>query len=259
MRAGQASATAQRVAALRLTFDRVMAEGDPAADERLARDVAGSVERQPGGLLDDYLRARTSFFDRVVVGALDAGLRQVVVAAAGYDGRALRYARPGVRWFEVDHPDTQGDKVERLRRLDIDTAQITFVAADFTVDRISDLVDRAGFDRGAPALFLCEGIAVYLEREVLESLLSELRRLAAPASRLAISLSVSADSTSSERRERFQGAVAALGEPTRSLLTAEDAETLFSTTGWTLPALDPAADERRERANRAGFVLVQPA
>jgi hypothetical protein len=47
------------------------------------------------------------------VSALEAGIDQVVVVGAGYDGRALRYSRPGVRWFEVDHPDTQADKRER--------------------------------------------------------------------------------------------------------------------------------------------------
>ena len=65
----------------------------------------------------DYLDARTRFFDRVVVGAIGRGVRQIVVGAAGYDGRAFRYAKPGVRWFEVDHPATQRDKQERLARL----------------------------------------------------------------------------------------------------------------------------------------------
>jgi len=45
----------------------------------------------------DYLRARTRFFDTKVTGALDRGCPQVVIGAAGYDGRALRYAKPGVR------------------------------------------------------------------------------------------------------------------------------------------------------------------
>ena len=44
MQDGQVSVTAQRVAAQRLTFDRVPAPyGDPAADDTLARDVAAAV------------------------------------------------------------------------------------------------------------------------------------------------------------------------------------------------------------------------
>ncbi|MGH9306009.1 MAG: class I SAM-dependent methyltransferase, partial [Acidimicrobiales bacterium] len=103
-----ASVTAQRVTANRLTFDRIPAPyGDPAADERLSRDVAGELNTRAGERMVAYLAARTSFFDRAVVTALHRGVTQVVVAAAGYDGRAWRYSKPGVRWFEVDHPDTQ--------------------------------------------------------------------------------------------------------------------------------------------------------
>src|SRR5256885_1004949 len=90
--------------------------GDPAADQALAVDVAAG-RRAPANRMHDYLAARTSFFDRAVTGALDRGVAQVVVGAAGYDGRAFRYAKPGVRWFEVDHPATQRDKLERLERL----------------------------------------------------------------------------------------------------------------------------------------------
>ena len=105
------SITAQRVAAYRLGFARAPAPfGDPEAEERLARDVAGVGDFDRSERMERYLRARTAFFDRVVVGALERGVTQVVVVGAGYDGRALRYAKPGVRWFEVDHPATHADK-----------------------------------------------------------------------------------------------------------------------------------------------------
>src|SRR6478672_606123 len=107
MEDGGPSVTARRVAAHRLGFARVATDyGDPAADEALAVDVAAG-RAAPANRMHDYLAARTSFFDRTVVGALDRGVRQVVAGAAGYDGRAFRYAKAGVRWFEVDHPATQ--------------------------------------------------------------------------------------------------------------------------------------------------------
>src|SRR5258706_9662436 len=71
MQAGEPSVTAQRVAAHRLTFERVAADhGDPAADDRLARDVAGDTSVDRRAPMSAYLAARTAFFDRVVVGAL---------------------------------------------------------------------------------------------------------------------------------------------------------------------------------------------
>jgi methyltransferase (TIGR00027 family) len=259
MKVGEASATAQRVAAQRLTFDRVSAPwGNPAADERLARDVAGSSTRTPRGPMSAYLAARTAFFDRVVVGALERGVRQVVIAAAGYDGRALRYAKPGVRWFEVDHPDTQRDKRRRLEQLEIATPHITFVSAEFTSDDVGTAVVRAGYDTDVPSLFLCEGVAVYLDRSVLAALLQALRTIACAGSRLAISLSVSTDSAiQAARRREFQAAVAALGEPARTVLTAEEANALFSATGWRVVP-STSTPEAQDRARLAGFVVVEP-
>ena len=175
MRAGEASETARRVASHRLTFDRVPTSyGDPAGDERLARDVAGSSTVGSSGWMVAYLAARTSFFDHAVVASVDRGVEQVVIVAAGYDGRALRYAKPGVRWFEVDHPDTQRDKRERLERLGIDVSPIRFVPADFGVDEVGALMVGAGYRAQVPSLFLCEGVAIYLERPVPEEALRDI-------------------------------------------------------------------------------------
>jgi O-methyltransferase involved in polyketide biosynthesis len=94
MKEGTASHTARVVAACRLEFDRVPAGyGDPAADEALSRDVADGLVPSRERLYE-YLRVRTALFDQVVVDALNRGITQVVIGGAGYDGRALRYARP---------------------------------------------------------------------------------------------------------------------------------------------------------------------
>ena len=109
--------------------------------------AAEKVEHLLGMSLDrmhDYLAARTTFFDRVVVSAIDRGVRQVVVGAAGYDGRALRYAKPGVRWFEVDHPASQRDKLARLERLGIAVSGVRFAEADFTRDPVADRAEGCG-------------------------------------------------------------------------------------------------------------------
>jgi len=254
------SLTARRVAAHRLDFARILAPyGDAAADEALARDVAGDVE-VPQGRMHEYLRARTAFFDRIVVGALDGGVRQVVIGAAGYDGRALRYAKPGVRWFEVDHPATQADKRERLDRLGTAAPHVRFVAADFITDPVADLLLAAGIDPREPGVFLLEGVAVYLEAAVLERVLDQFRQVAGAGSRLAISVSRSGDHDQAARA-RFQAYVAALGEPVRSAFTADEAEGVLARTGWQIAAdhdgpRDQEAAARSERRRSAGLLTA---
>jgi len=252
--------TARRVAAHRLDFTRVPAPyGDAAADEALARDVAGEL-RITEGRMHEYLAARTAFFDRIVVGALDGGVRQVVIGGAGYDGRALRYAKPGVSWFEVDHPATQADKRERLDRLGLDAAQVRFVAADFAKDPVADLLLAAGLAANAPGLFLLEGVAVYLEPAVVDAILDQFRQVAGAGSRLAISVSLSGEYDRAGRAD-FRASVAARGEPARSGFAADEAERILARAGWLVTAgpngpEDPEAAARSQRLRSVGLLTA---
>ncbi len=152
MKEGTASRTARGVAARRLEYDRVAAPyGDPAADEALTSDVADGLTPEHNRM-HEYIRARTAFFDRIVVNSIDRGVAQVVIGGAGYDGRAFRYAKPGVRWFEVDHPATQADKLGRIARLGIATPQVSFIPADFTADPVAEPLLAAGLDPAPPGV-----------------------------------------------------------------------------------------------------------
>lgn len=253
MKDDTASRTARGVAAHRLDYERIPAPyGDPAADEILTRDVADGMPPRPGRM-HDYLRARTAFFDRVVVRSLDHGIRQIVVGGAGYDGRALRYGKDGVRWFEVDHPATQADKRERLDRLGLAHGHVSFVAADFTADPVAERLLAAGLRPGALALFLFEGVAVYLDNAVTERVLSQFRQVTPPGSVLAISVSTSSGGAS---RERFAARVAALGEPARSVLPGEEARALLARAGW---RADDPEGPRRSRLAAAGLLVARAA
>jgi methyltransferase (TIGR00027 family) len=247
---GTASHTARSVAARRLEYERAAAPyGDPAADEVLTSDVAAGLT-PARGRMHEYIRARTAFFDRAVVRSIAQGITQVVIGGAGYDGRAFRYAKPGVRWFEVDHPATQADKRERIARLGLATPQLSFISADFTADPVAEPLLAAGLDPARPALFLFEGVAVYLDRPVTERVLTEFRAVTPPGGTLAISVSI--DSATSRTRARFQQRVAELGEPARTVLTFDQAASLLSAAGWELAA---ASDRQRS----AGLLLARAA
>lgn len=229
--------TARRVAAHRLGFGRLETPyGDPAADHALTAEVASGLQ-VADGRMHRYLAARTAFFDRVVVRGIDDGVNQIVLGGAGYDGRALRYAAPGVRWFELDHPATQQDKLATLRRLGLDAGRVRFVAADFGHDPVAGLLTAAGLDRAAPALFLLEGVAVYLTADVLEGLLGQFREVAANGSWLAVSMPPNDIAWSG-----FRDKVAAMGEPALSRFDPGEPEALLVRTGWhvrDLPAREP--------------------
>ena len=161
----------------------------------------------------------------------------------------------------MDHPATQRDKRKRLERLGIAAGQVHFVEADFTRDPVAGRLLQAGLDAEGPSLFLLEGVAVYLEPAVLETVLSQFRQVASAASRLAISVSLSG--ARGEARSRFRDSVAALGEPARSSFKADEAEELLARTGWLVVRADPGdphdseAAARRERLRSAGLLTAR--
>ncbi|MCU1600044.1 MAG: hypothetical protein JWO22_753, partial [Frankiales bacterium] len=226
MEQGRASETARRVAAQRLTFDRLPGSGDAAADEALHRDVADGLGWVPTPMTR-YLAARTRFVDAAVTGWSGP---QVVALGAGYDGRSLRYS--GARWWELDHPATQADKLARLSRLGIRTDAV-FVAADFLVDDLA----LPGHDAALPTLFVCEGVLAYLPDPA--RLLTWAASVASPGSVLVTEVPVSgaASATASSLRSSVADVGEAMAEPwARPSLRAR-----FSSYGW---SLDRAVDAR---------------
>jgi methyltransferase (TIGR00027 family) len=136
-----------------------------------------AISRYPfeGDIAPQYEAAgRMAFFDSVVDRFLP-NITQFVILGAGFDTRAFRLPEnSGVRSFEVDTLKTQAIKRETLGKAGIDASSVTFVSADFEKeDWLAKLVD-AGFDRGKPALFLWEGVTMYLDRQAVEATLRKI-------------------------------------------------------------------------------------
>jgi methyltransferase (TIGR00027 family) len=222
MRDGTPSMTARGVAKVRATLDRpVTPDGDGEIERRLA-------ERFPPrdsttGL--DWLERRTRWFDGVTLEMIEAGVRQVVIVAAGYDCRALRFRTPSVQFIELDHPDTQRDKRAILDELGAATDDIAYASADFIIDDVGAALAGAGHVETRSTLFLVEGLLVYLEADVIESLLRALRARSTSGSRLAVSMS-------RVRDQAFVDRVARAGEPVRTFFDEGSARHILERSGW---------------------------
>lgn len=251
------SQTARRVAAHRLAFLRLDAPyGRAHDDELLASDVAGGIAVRREGM-HRYLRARTSFFDHVVVESIASGIDQVVLLGAGYDGRSLRYAHDDVRYFEVDLAATQADKLERLARLRIDASKVTFLAADFARDDVGATLVAAGLAE-RPALLVLEGVVPYLEPATFERLLGSMAAVTKTGSVLAVSVGVDHppdDLDAAARVAAFRATVDALGEPARSWLTRDGVRALVVRTGW-VPDEHLLLADHDDSARRAALGLL---
>jgi methyltransferase (TIGR00027 family) len=202
-----------------------------------------------------YIAVRTRFYDSLVIEGLDKGATQVVIIAAGYDCRAVRLARPGVRFFEVDHPDTQAEKRAKLPPASIasDGSGPVYVAADLETTDLEGALYPAGFNPTQPTVFCCEGLTMYLPEDAIRELLSSAARLAAPGSRLGIDFALRPlpDERSSLVMRMFRELARRRGEPVRFKTRPDAAEELLERCGW---AVDEAVmpSDLRQRFLAAG-------
>lgn len=170
--------------------------------------------------MEAWLAVRVAYLDRLVGTAVDRlGARQIVILGAGYDTRAARLPRAGVRFFEVDHPATQAAKRARLAELDgypVDAA--TYVTCDFeTEDPIARLV-AGGLDAHAPALVIWEGVVSYLTEDAVRATATRLATGLDPRSLVALEFLSKNYATGTRVRTEDRATrdlVGDLGEPIR--------------------------------------------
>ena len=130
-----------------------------------------------------WIALRTLFLDEQIARAVARGVRQIVILGAGLDTRAARLATPGVTFYEVDHPETQADKLARLERLDdYPHGAARMVTCDFERDDFLERLASAGFLLGEPAFFVWEGVAYYLSEAAVRATLRAIAGRCHPAS-----------------------------------------------------------------------------
>ncbi|WP_101830031.1 SAM-dependent methyltransferase [Frankia canadensis] len=134
-----------------------------------------------------YMGVRTRFFDDYLATALDAGLRQTVILAAGLDTRAFRLGwHEGSAVFEVDQPRVLSFKLSVLRRRQATPAcRHRVVPVDLREEWAGPL-RTAGFEPVAATAWLIEGLLPYLDADAERRLLTTVDALSAPGSQVAI-------------------------------------------------------------------------
>lgn len=135
----------------------------------------------------DFQGARTRYFDEYFRRAADAGVRQVVILAAGLDSRAYRLDWPAATIiFELDQPQVLDFKREVLTAHGAQPrAERREIAVDLREDWPKVLRD-SGFDPAKPSAWIVEGLLIYLPADAQEQLFTGIDGLAAPGSHVAV-------------------------------------------------------------------------
>ncbi|MGO9155312.1 class I SAM-dependent methyltransferase [Mycobacterium sp.] len=153
--------------------------------------MAKAMETEPDlrarvQLMIDFMATRTAFFDEFFLGAANAGVRQVVILAAGLDARSWRLPWPdGTVVYELDQPKVLDFKMATLQQHGAHpTAQLVNIPIDLRQDWPKAL-QEAGFDASRPCVWSAEGLVRYLPAQAQDLLFERIHSLSAEGSWLA--------------------------------------------------------------------------
>lgn len=135
----------------------------------------------------DFMAARTAFFDEFFLNAAQAGVRQMVILAAGLDARAWRLPWPdGTTVYELDQPKVLEFKSATLQQRGArPTSNLVSVPIDLRQDWPTALRE-AGFDASQPTAWSAEGLVRYLPAWAQDLLFERVHTLSPPGSWLAL-------------------------------------------------------------------------
>jgi methyltransferase (TIGR00027 family) len=175
-----------------------------------------------------FFASRTLFFDTLFLDAAKAGIRQVVILAAGLDARSWRLPWPdGMTVFELDQPTVLDFKASTLHEHGAEpTCHRVGVPVDLRQDWPKAL-QQAGFDASAPSAWSVEGLLMYLPATAQELLFDRIHGLTACGSRVgieALSSSFADPDVAAQRRERSDRvrALMAKADPQREIPRTEE-------------------------------------
>lgn len=163
------------------------AAGGPWPDILDGRGPDDRLRSEFGSVFQRYQGARTRYFDNYFRTAADAGIRQIVIVAAGLDSRAYRLSWPdGTVVFELDQPKVLEFKREVMAEHGAGpTAERREVAVDLREDWPKAL-RHSGFDLAQGSAWLVEGLLMYLPASAREQLYTGIESLSAAGSRVAL-------------------------------------------------------------------------
>ncbi|MCB9628072.1 MAG: SAM-dependent methyltransferase [Sandaracinaceae bacterium] len=213
------SRTAMLVAAYRA---RASEAPEPICHDPFARALAGdegfAFAREVDASapnMELWIAVRTAYLDALVTAESET-LRQVVILGAGFDSRAKRLARPGVRFFEVDAPASLAERQRRLALLPDYGDHAAAVSCDFEREDFVERLASVGFRPDEPALIVWEGVSYYLSEPAVRATLARVAQALHPETVIVfdhVGKRFIAGVTSSEEDAATKSHLGAAGEP----------------------------------------------
>ena len=203
--------------------------------------------------------ARARYCEDMLMNAVKMGAKQYVILGAGMDTFAYRNAEllSKIHVFEVDHPDTQELKRQKVKRAGWDIPDnLHYVSTDFAKDSLSGELKKAGLDTGKITFFSLLGVMYYLSKEDNANLLKTISSFTTEGSSILFDYADEQFLTSKIRRVQNQIAMAsAAGEPMKAGYTDTEMEKTLAEHGFLIYEYLTTSDiEKRFFSNRIDYL-----
>ncbi len=159
--------------------------------------------------------ARSRFCEDSLKTAMQTGTTQYVILGAGLDTFAFRETNFMKKYkvFEVDHPQTQLDKINRVKRAKLEMPEnLFYIPVDFSKDDLKNRLISAGFDPRQKTFFSWLGVSYYLTEEEIGKTLDDIAFLSADGSSLVFDYADGNLFSSTVKRVQNMVAMAKAGE-----------------------------------------------
>ncbi|MBO4877992.1 MAG: class I SAM-dependent methyltransferase [Ruminococcus sp.] len=178
--------------------------------------------------------------------AAENGKIQYVICGAGSDTFAFRNDNEDIEVFEIDHPDTQRYKLEKIRELEwIPRRNVRYVPVDFERERMCDKLLEAGFDPEKKTFFSILGVTYYLTLDVFTDTLRQMAELSALGSELVFDYPIKTG-TFPRRVEKLEEITESLGEVMRGGYDYSEVSRALYSLGFQIDTYMPPGKVQKE-------------
>ena len=177
--------------------------------------------------------------------AKENGKIQYVICGAGSDTFSFRNDNEDIEVFEIDHPDTQRYKLEKIRELEWNIRRnVHYVPVDFEKERMCDKL-LAGFDTEKKTFFSILGVTYYLTLDVFTDTLKQMAELSALGSAVVFDYPIKTGRFP-RRVERLELMTEALGEVMRGGYDYNDVSRALYGLGFQIDTYMPPEKVQKE-------------
>jgi len=180
------------------------------------------------------LITRARYCEDKLKNELALGIEQYVILGAGMDTFAFRHSEllESISVFEVDHPATQQDKLNRIKTAKWKIPEnLHFVPVDFIEDGLAGYLKQAGFDCLKRTYLSWLGVTQYLSKNNMLQILKAIIPIIPKGSSIVFDYS-NDKSHSIEQSRKISAMAKAAGEPMKSCYGVEELESSLTQIGW---------------------------